>query len=240
MMKICNGCKIEKPRSEYTTRSAAPDGLKPRCRACNRAEEKERFHRDPERTRKRTAQKYQKIKDQLKEKRDAWRAENPRKPAGSVRRLTDSERQTRKLTSRRQSYQKHKEKVLAQAAVYRAANLERERANRKAHYERNKAHVLAVASDYRKANKPKVNSWQKKYQTKKRSAIPVWADLKKIEKIYETAAWMTENSGEPWHVDHIVPIQSKTVCGLHCEANLTILPATENMSKSNRYWPDMW
>jgi hypothetical protein len=41
------------------------------------------------------------------------------------------------------------------------------------------------------------------------------------------------------HVDHIVPLVSKFVCGLHCEANLQLLPGPENQRKGNRVWPDM-
>ena len=41
------------------------------------------------------------------------------------------------------------------------------------------------------------------------------------------------------HVDHIVPLQSALVCGLHCEANLEIIPGAANEAKKNYWWPDM-
>lgn len=73
----------------------------------------------------------------------------------------------------------------------------------------------------------------------KRQAVPAWSNRDKIKEFYETANGLGMLTGE-WHdVDHIVPLQSDIVCGLHCEANLQVLIRKENRMKSNCQWPDM-
>jgi hypothetical protein len=66
------------------------------------------------------------------------------------------------------------------------------------------------------------------------SATPAWADLKAIRRIYRMAAQISKESGTAHHVDHIVPLKGRKVCGLHVEYNLRIIPAFENRSKSNK------
>jgi hypothetical protein len=73
----------------------------------------------------------------------------------------------------------------------------------------------------------------------KRKATPAWANLAAIDVLYIEAKRRELETGVKWHVDHIVPLKSKLVCGLHVEANLVVLTASENIAKSNRYWPDM-
>lgn len=72
-----------------------------------------------------------------------------------------------------------------------------------------------------------------------RIATPMWADKQAIEDIYRKAAEITKLTGVPHEVDHIVPLLSSVVCGLHWEGNLQILTMIENKKKNNLLWPDM-
>ena len=73
----------------------------------------------------------------------------------------------------------------------------------------------------------------------KLNAIPAWANKFFIEEAYHLAKLREKMCGGVWHVDHIVPLKSKVVCGLHVEHNLRVIPGTDNIKKGNRYWPDM-
>lgn len=73
-----------------------------------------------------------------------------------------------------------------------------------------------------------------------RSRIPAWADRRAIAEVFKQAKRITQLTGVRHSVDHTVPLNHPLVCGLHCEANLRVLPLHDNMRKSNRDWPDMW
>lgn len=157
---------------------------------------------------------------------------------------------------------------LADASYY-AANREKIRARHAAYFQAHKGHLLArrnerhqecpekriqLAAIYREKNKALLKSNDAKYaadhkdkicaktrlrQANALRATPPWANKFFISEAYHLAKLRTQKFGFKWHVDHIVPLRSKIVCGLHVEHNLQVIPAIENLRKHNRIWPDM-
>jgi len=83
----------------------------------------------------------------------------------------------------------------------------------------------------------KLNAYNMQRYCKRLKATPPWLSeehKKEIENIYWLRDDLTRISGEKYHVDHIVPLRGKNVCGLHVPWNLQILPSDINMSKGNR------
>ena len=77
-----------------------------------------------------------------------------------------------------------------------------------------------------------------KRRSTKLQATPNWLtdyDWEIIKWVYHCAKVAEKQYNEPYHVDHIVPLQGKNVCGLHVPWNLQVLTAKENLTKGNRY-----
>ena len=75
----------------------------------------------------------------------------------------------------------------------------------------------------------------KNYHSAKRRAMllqrqPSWADEEKMKEFFKS-------SSREYHVDHIIPLTHPLVSGLNCEFNLRVIPAKENLQKSNEFDP---
>lgn len=97
-------------------------------------------------------------------------------------------------------------------------------------FRRKSSNTSGYQSSCKKCTRSGLNKSQRSIQARriaiKLKATPKWADLQKIKEIYD-------NCPNGYHVDHIIPLQGKYVCGLHVENNLQYLLASNNISKNN-------
>lgn len=111
---------------------------------------------------------------------------------------------------------------------WRERNVDRERERERLRHARDRAASRRAALAYQKANPAKVRARVNAREKHIKRATPKWANLKAIQSFYEACP-------AGWHVDHIVPIKGKTVCGLHVENNLQHMPAVLNKAKGNKF-----
>jgi len=119
----------------------------------------------------------------------------------------------------RRYYEKNREMVIARAA---ARPPEEKRRNRAEYKDRNVDIVRADTSVRKRRH---------------REATPTWLtkdERLKMRELYVQARKLTSITGERYVVDHIIPLRSEEVCGLHVPWNLKVITQEENLRKSNK------
>ncbi len=146
-----------------------------------------------------------------------WATDNPDKQKQRARNWKT--RNKARWKARKKQWELSNPDKVAAAYVTRSSKL----AYRKAAIERVRKWVLNNPNKAKKLRKYTLAM----YRTKLLHATPLWVDRKEIRKIYDACPL-------GYQVDHIVPLGSKHVCGLHVPWNLQYLTPLENVVKSNK------
>lgn len=133
--------------------------------------------------------------------------------------------------------QNNKEKVKEHSRIWYKNNKTKAKLDRKKWYIKNKNKVIERSIKWSKSHPVERASRVARRRALKKHAMPLWANLNEIKKIYARCAQLTKTTGVKHEVDHIYPLQNKYMCGLHVETNLQILTGEQNRTKSNRTWP---
>ncbi len=198
------------------------------------------YRANASRIKARNARNYEKNKEKRKAQAAAWYKANKEKRKAKIREWQLANKDKFKALTRAWQIN-HPERWKELRSRYRQKHKDRLNNESAAYREKNPAKVKAIKAAYRK-NNPWVDA---KETAQKRARIllatPAWANKFFMEEAYDLAARRSalNTGGHKWHVDHIVPLKSRLVCGLHTHSNLQVIPMTQNLSKGNRHWPDM-
>lgn len=160
-------------------------------------------------------------KEQKREYDRAYRAANKEKIAAAKKR--EAEEKPHLGAARKAKYREsHRAELRTKCIQYN-----RDNAEARAEY----------LSRYQKKNPEKLRMWSMNYRAAKLQRTPKWLtedDHWMIEQAYDIAVKRSEATNIMWHVDHIVPLQGRTVCGLHVPWNMQVITEVENKRKGNR------
>jgi hypothetical protein len=188
----------------------------PECHKINsRAAQKRYRERNPEKIKK-ARKKWQ------KERYPEWYQQN-------------KDRQVSLQRARRQNNQ---EEYLNYLRNWRQNNKKRQLDLQRKWQKKNGDRNRELKRNWQKNNPEKINARTAKRRAQKKHAVAPWANDAAIKAIYKECQNLTKETGIKHEVDHVYPLQSPYMCGLHVENNLQILTETDNSKKGNRTWPD--
>lgn len=138
----------------------------------------------------------------------------------------------------RQYRLKNRERLIAYKKAWVLENAEKVKIDGKNRYQNKKEEIKQYVAKYKKLNPAIANANKAKRKSAKKLRTPMWLtdiDFERIANEYKLASILTKLTGEPWHVDHVIPLQGKIVSGFHVPANLKAIRGSENCSKQNQF-----
>jgi hypothetical protein len=219
-MKTCGKCKETKPLDDFYNNASCKSS---QCKECTRQRSKAWYYKNRAYS--------------IKCARE-WCIKNPERSAETLQLYC--EKNKKKIIDRANKWQKENPEKTA-------LNKRNSRINNKEKYNqrsidwclKNSERRKQQSKNYADKNRATIHANTRRRQINKLKAVAAWGNKFFIEEAYSLAALRTKIFGYKWEVDHIVPLQSKLVCGLHVEHNLQVISRNANRKKSNHYWPDM-
>ncbi len=218
--RLCVRCDLAMPVNVFRIRNGKPFVW---CKPCEKEYKAEHYKANKARVKQKSAQ---------------WRKDNPERYKAATR-AYQARNKDRHTAQTKEWARKNPEARKRIWTKYREVNLDRARLNEAAYRARNRSICNARVNEWKRNNKELLAFYTQTRAAALIRATPIWANLDAVRRIYAEAHKLRQSTGDVYHVDHIVPLKGKTVCGLHCEANLQIIPGVENLRKNRHSWPDM-
>jgi hypothetical protein len=120
--------------------------------------------------------------------------------------------------------------------AWREANPEKMAQYKKDWQEKNKDKYKQNLKRWKKDNPAKILAYVHERQAAQIKAIPKWYgefDVFVIQEALSLSTRRNSTTGIKWHMDHMIPLRSKTASGLHCALNIQVIPEALNVRKRN-------
>jgi len=234
--KRCSKCREVKALDSFYRRNGSGNCFRALCKDCVKKEDARRRSENPEKVREARRKWQSDNREKCRESTARWYADNRDKVlATRARYRADNPDKVRDKDARWRSENlgKHRE---AQAR-YRSENTEKVVESQRKYRVENSEKFRETTARWRAENSDKIAQNSVLRRTRIQQACVPWADQEAIAEFYKLRDKLTEKTGIPHHVDHVIPLKSQFVCGLHVHNNLRVIPAVENRKKHNRFVP---
>lgn len=252
--KKCTKCHAEKTLEHFNKAKNGMFGKAAICKCC----ENLKYLANKDKILKRSKEKYESNKEVYSARHKDYCEKNKEAIAekSSIKTKRYREENREKCLEKEAAYRENNiDKIKGYKEKYEESNKSLITLRRIEYYENNKEAIKLKSIAWSEDNLEKVQGYKRKWKKKnpqagaarraaKLSATPRWVLQDEwndfvVQETYILAKLRSEILCQPFHVDHIVPLVSDKVCGLHWHANLQVIHAETNLSKGNRYWPHM-
>lgn len=216
--KTCTKCGETKPLGGFYKDKTKKMGVSSRCKPCGIAASNKYYSDNKELISERRKESYD--PEKRREQGVKYRAENSEKIKESYR----------------EYYSRTREERLKYQEWYRINHRDSYLASKRRERQKNRDKYQERGKEYYQKNKANYSFYARKYKAGKLNATPSWltqTQLDYMKELYQFRHNISGVEGREYHVDHIVPLQGENVCGLHVPWNLQVIPAKDNLSKSN-------
>lgn len=219
---LCVECKAFYAANAKAVRLANPEADSERRRKARQAK--------PEQYRQRQREKYARTREKVLQKaKERYWADPAAASAKS-----------------KKHWAENRDEIGAKRRAQYAADGHAQRQSAIQYYAGNKARIAERRKSYYEANRDLFRAHGSKYRAVRRERMPCWfgeLDEFVARECFSLADDREAATGIEWHVDHVIPLRARKASGLHCAANLQVIPEVLNLTKHNRMVmaePDEW